>query len=97
MRAAPEFIGGSPVVMYSQIDDRHRPTAACRHIVGGIQQNQFASIAICQFVEGRGFYLFYCNEDWDPITDTFHLSLSDALHQAEFEYEGISATWQRHE
>lgn len=97
MADAPECIGGAKVVMFSALDHRHRPTDACTHIIGGIKQSPFAGLAVCQYEREGYFYLFYCDEGWNPVTDSFHLTLADALRQAEFEYEGVAETWQRHE
>ena len=47
-----------------------------------------AALAICQYANEDGFYLFYCSPDWKTITDTWHESLEDALAQAEFEFQG---------
>jgi hypothetical protein len=96
MVPAPSNIDGASVVCFTPIDRRHRPTGACEHKVGGSQQPSFAAVAICRFDGDDGFYLFYCDEEWKPITDTWHQTLDDAIKQAEFEYEGTSATWQRH-
>jgi hypothetical protein len=50
-------------------------------------------LAICQYAGESSFYLFYCDEDWTVCTDTFHMTLEDAKHQAEYEYDGISRYW----
>ena len=54
-----------------------------------------AGLAICRYPGDTGYYLFYCDSEWEPITDTWHQSLEDAEHQAEFEYQGAAQTWQR--
>jgi hypothetical protein len=41
--------------------------------------------------------LFGCDKEWHHITDTWHESLEEAKRQAEFEYEGVSATWRNTE
>jgi hypothetical protein len=41
-----------------------------------------------------GYYLFGCGQAWEPITDTLHDTLEDALDQAESEYTGSTATWE---
>ena len=51
------------------------------------------ALAICQYEKDDQFYLFYCNEQWEVLTDTYHLSLESAKEQAEFEYDGISKKW----
>jgi hypothetical protein len=50
-------------------------------------------LAICQYPEQPGHYLFYCDDEWTCITDTWHQTREDAMQQAEFEYEGVSKTW----
>jgi hypothetical protein len=91
--AAPWFIGGSPVVAYARLDGRQRPTGNTRHLANGTLLGPAAGLAICRLADG-GFYLFGCDAGWNPITDTWHETLDDALHQAEFEYEGVGSTWE---
>jgi len=93
MEAAPEELGGTEVLLYTGIDDRHRPTGAVQHIVGGVLQPPFQGLAICSNEGDAGYFLFYCDEDWDTVTDTWHRSIEEARAQAEFEYEGVSRTW----
>jgi hypothetical protein len=49
-----------------------------------------AALAICQYDERQGYYLFYCDADWKVVTDGWHESIETAIRQAEFEYTGIS-------
>ena len=78
---------------YSPIDARHRFTGACKQIVAGQLMGAMAGLAICQYDGDSAFYLFGCDAEWQSITDTWHQTLDDAKHQAEFEYEGVSKTW----
>jgi hypothetical protein len=94
MRPAPEKVGGYPVVCYSAIDERHRFTRRTRQIVGGVLMDAMSGLAICQPHGTNEFYLFGCDENWNVVTDTWHQSLEEAKAQAEFEYEGISKTWE---
>lgn len=93
VNAIPSRIGEATVVCYTPIDDRHRHTGNCRHIVAGALQGPAAGLAICQSDETGGFFLFYCDEDWNVVTDTWHETIEMAKHQAEFEYEGVSNAW----
>ena len=63
-------------------------------IVDGVVMGPAAGLAICKYEEEAGFYLFGCDQNWHPITDTFHDSVDDAKSQAEVEYVGVSNTWQ---
>jgi hypothetical protein len=92
MKHPPELVGGERVVRWSHVDGRHRPTGACKQIVAGQSQGPVACLAICECKDGC-YYLFGCDSDWNVITDTWHETVEDALDQAEFEYEGISKTW----
>ncbi|MGQ9547059.1 MAG: hypothetical protein ACUVWS_00380, partial [Roseiflexus sp.] len=56
-------------------------------------QEPAAGLAICQYEGETSCYLFGCDSDWNAVTDTWHETLEDALDQAEFEYEGVSKTW----
>jgi hypothetical protein len=53
-----------------------------------------AGLAICQYSGDSAYYLFGCDEEWRPITDTWHQTVEQAKEQAEFEYEGVTRTWQ---
>lgn len=92
MSAVPLFLAGAPVIAYTRLDGRQPPTGGPRHDAGGTLLGPAAGLAICRDAEG-GFYLFGCDADWNTVTDTWHETLDDALHQAEYEYEGVSGTW----
>lgn len=97
MRPAPREIGGARVISYSPIDKRHHHTGNCRQIVAGVLQGPMAGLAICQYPGEDSYFLFGCDTEWQSITDTWHQTLEQAKQQAEFEYEGVSSTWQKHE
>ena len=91
----PTIVGGCRVLLFTELDDRHVPTGACRHVVDGQPLHGVLGLAICAATApDAGFFLFYCEEDFIPITDTWHRSLEDAMHQAELEYAGVSSTWE---
>lgn len=91
----PTRIGGGSVICFSPVDERHRHTGNCQQVVAGVLQGPVAGLAICQLDDDEdAFYLFGCDADWNVVTDTWHQSLGDAKAQAEFEYEGITKTWQ---
>jgi hypothetical protein len=46
--------------------------------------------------EGQdGFFLLYCDESGEEMTDTWHRTLDDALDQAEFEFTVQRHEWER--
>jgi hypothetical protein len=94
MDPVPLKIGGLPVVCSSPIDGRHRPTGRCRHIGPEGEIGPAAGLAVCGR-PGEGFFLFRCDGHWRVIADTWHATTEEALRQAEFEYERVSATWRQ--
>ncbi len=68
-RASPGSIGNARVIAFTGIDQRHHPTGTCRHIVAGELQRPAAGLAICKYEADPGYYLFYCDQKWNPITD----------------------------
>ena len=94
MHPPPAVFSDFPLVCYTPIDWRHQPTGACTHTVGGEVLGPVAGLAVCTDA-GSGYYLFYCDAAWKPITDTWHPTLDEALDQAEFEYAGTATTWER--
>jgi hypothetical protein len=94
MKRVPKEIDGATVDMHTSIDGRHRATGKCRQIVNGMIMSPASGLVICHYEGEDGFYLFSCDENWNVVTDTLHDTLEGAQAQAEFEYEGVSATWQ---
>ena len=94
MNQPPQQIDGMEVVLFSVIDWRHNPTDRTSHVVGGEPLGPAAALAICRDRDDSSYYLLYCNEAWESITDTWHETLEDAKAQAGFEYEGIDASWE---
>lgn len=95
LEAAPRRIGGADVIVFTPIDERHRFTGGCRQVVAGVAGWPAAGLAICRYEGEDSVYLFGCDERWSGVTDTWHPTVEDAMRQAEFEYEGVTATWQQ--
>jgi hypothetical protein len=49
-----------------------------------------AALAIAQYEGEEGVYLFYCDEQWQVVTDTFHDSLAGAVDQAKVEFTNVA-------
>ena len=94
MEKAPESIGGAKVILFTTIDQRHRHTGNCRQVVAGDPMGPVAGLAICQYEAGGGYHLLGCDATWQSVTDTWHPTVEEATSQAEFEYEGVTETWQ---
>jgi len=81
----PAAIGSCRVILITRIDERHVATDA-----GGVP----FGLAICDAGDGAVF-LFRCEEGWEPVYDTWHLTVDEAMQQAADEIEGVSVTWKR--
>jgi hypothetical protein len=47
------------------------------------------ALAIARYAGDESTYLFHFDHDGRVVTDTWHRSLDDAIHQAAFEYRGL--------
>lgn len=87
----PLVIGCARVLRYVVIQESCFDSSNCRHT------SAFpftpAALAICQYDEGGGYYLFYCDNDWTPVTDSYHETIEDALFQGELECNHITERW----
>jgi hypothetical protein len=89
MRPPPTAIDGAKVVRFADLSTTS-PTGKTRHVVEGKEATDFAGLAIAQYRSGPGFYLFYCDDEWNAITDTYHDTIDAAIEQAEFEFGSIA-------
>jgi hypothetical protein len=80
----PTTIGGSRVLYYALIDEKHVARNATTKIPYGI--------AICKG-DGYGVFLFTCEEDWMPVFDSWHANVEEAKRQAAFEFGGLDSGW----
>lgn len=91
----PPKIDGADVLCFAAIGDWQRVTGCCRHYVNDELVLFVAGLAVCRYQDEPGsYYLFRCDPEWHCITDTYHETIEEAKSQAEFEYEGIVASWQ---
>ena len=58
----------------------------------GIAVSGFVALAIVKYGSDSEVYLFYCNEDWEAVTDTCHASVGHAIEQAQFEFGPLRFT-----
>ncbi|MCP5022866.1 MAG: hypothetical protein GY930_13970 [bacterium] len=76
---------------WSPVDDRHHRRDGRNYSISGRTQSPVSRAAICGDPDGTGFFFFFgCDSDWNSITDTWHLTLNEAIQQAEFENDAIS-------
>jgi hypothetical protein len=85
----PRLLDNARVLRFADISTSP-PTGRTRHVVQGRDVTDFAALAIAQYDSDPGFYLFYCDEAWNPITDTYHETMDAAIEQAEFEFGSVA-------
>ena len=83
------MIDGARVLRYAIIDGSIEPTGQTIHRLADKVLGPASALAVCQYREGE-FYLFYCDSDWNVVTDTWHQTMESAIQQAAFEYRGLS-------
>jgi hypothetical protein len=83
--APPEFLDGARVLQVARLS-HSQPTGRTRHVVDGVDVGGFAAIAIARYDGSDRAYLFYCDTDWNVVTDTEHPSVTAAIEQANFEF-----------
>jgi hypothetical protein len=91
MTPAPSEIDGAKVIATAVVDGTVRPTGATVHRGPDGIIPPASALAIVE--TEASFYLFYCDREWQVLTDTWHRSVSEAKAQAEFEYAGVSKVW----
>ena len=90
----PPKIAELPVLRFAHLDGDIAPSGNTVHTINGRPVGPVSQLAICDGGgQPKSFYLFSCDADWNVITDTHHLSIVEALSQAEFEYENIQPAW----
>ena len=82
----PTIIGGGRVLWYTRIDERHVPRKDSAPVPFGL--------AICE-VQGSGVLLFTCEDDWMPVFDSWHATVTEARRQAASEFEGVESAWEQ--
>ena len=83
------MIDGARVLKAARLDGT-RATGVTRHFRDGTLQTDFTRLALVQYDDDHGVYLFYCDDAWNCLTDTFHSDIADAERQAAAEFEGVS-------
>ena len=89
----PTDLDGFHLLKYAVFDKTVVRTGNTRHIVPGTNPEP-DRIAICKSPDDESYYLFYCDSQWNVITDTLHQTVEIAEQQAEFEFKNVELMWQ---
>jgi hypothetical protein len=92
-------VGKEPAILARiKLGENHRPTGRTRHYYGlGSDAPEVpipVELRITKYENDAGYYLFYCDDTGRELTDTYHDSLSDAMAQAEWEFEVRPEEWE---
>ncbi|MFE2996188.1 hypothetical protein ACFXG4_14365 [Nocardia sp. NPDC059246] len=85
MTDVPRFLDGARVLATADIRGA-TPSGRTRHEVDGLVVNDFVGLAIARYDASPEVYLFYCDGEWNVITDTCHHSIAGAREQASDEF-----------
>jgi hypothetical protein len=84
----------TPKILFTvALAERHQPTGKTRHYRAGELLPPRSGLVIAQFAGDPGFYLCYLNADGKELTDTYHATIEDAKHQADFEFNVTDSDW----
>jgi hypothetical protein len=76
-----------------QLRPEHKPTGFTKHYEGSELLPSPSSLAIAKHSDDSGYYLLYYDETGTELTDTYHDSLEEALHQAILEFQVKPEEW----
>jgi hypothetical protein len=68
-------------------------TGKTKHFLGTVPAPVPWRLVIAQPSQGNGYYLLHFDENGEEITDTYHESISEAMSQAEWEFEIPESAW----
>ncbi len=77
-----------------RLSPEHGPTGNTRHYRDGGLLPPPVGLEIAWYPGETGYYLFYLDGSGDVQTDTWHQTLEDAMHQAEFEFRVKPDEWE---
>lgn len=88
--SSPTEIDGAKVLAIATVEAGTN-TGSTRHVRGGeLVNGRIERLALAQYADQPGVYLFYCDEEWTVITDTLHDDIAAALDQAHFEFRDLT-------
>lgn len=91
----PPVIGSARVLAYATVDDTISFTGQQSLDVDGKPLGAVPCIALCEDIhhEQAGFFVAYCDENWEAIGIVPTTDPESALRQVEHYYRGISQRW----
>jgi hypothetical protein len=94
MMERPSQLDGANVLYFCRLDERVRPSG--RHTInledGVLYAPAYA--AVCQYKGREDVYRFYCDDQWQVVTDMNYSSVEEAVADIENGYPGAAALLQ---
>ena len=75
------------------LGEHHLSPGRTRHCINGTEFPPFKSLVIATYPGDPGFFLLHLAAD-GQCADTWHETLDDAFHQAEYEFEVRRDEWE---
>lgn len=72
---------------FALLGPAHTPTGRTFHF--GAFPDVVRGLALASYAGDQSVYLFYCDDEWNVLTDTWHASVDDAIRQARSEFEQL--------
>ena len=91
IKEPPSRLDGAIVLYYCLLDERVKPSGV--HSIRLEDGSSFVPTraAICQYEGDSNIYRFYCDDQWQVITDMSYASLEEAVAEIESGYSGAEA------
>jgi len=94
MSKPPKDIDGARVLEWAW--SGKRPFGVVRYESGEIAAEIFG-LAICCYPNGKTFYRFSCDSQWESEQDSDYQSIKEAKCNLPLQYQEVEAKWQKYE
>jgi hypothetical protein len=88
MTEPPAFLDRARVLYFASLVGVD-PSGLTQHIVNGEPTADFAAVAIARYEGEEKAYVFYCDNDWNVVTDMLYRNPQQCIDRAHAEYPGI--------
>jgi hypothetical protein len=96
MHLPPKYLGGTKVLEFTAIDNRHIALNTATLEVASAHCGPASYLAICFDESDNSHFLYFCDARWNIWNDCWFQDIQDAKEYVESqEYAGTKASWQR--
>jgi len=79
---------------YAEPNERPGPSYAGKYVVLSPTDYPPKGLVVSKGGTDQGFFVLSCDKDWNVVADSWHLTLDEALAEAERLYPGCRDRWQ---